>query len=103
MTSGAGLRKRPCQCITRDKGGLLGASVVSQRPGSADPKIAANKELKVAIEDTMKTHMAQELRAQSEELMNGVSDYDCNIKDGTSLYDRPPQQARIQTQAQRLS
>ncbi|KAM7313594.1 TNF receptor-associated factor 6-like [Ixodes scapularis] len=36
---------------------------------------AANKELKVAIEDTMKTHMAQELRAQSEELMNGVSEY----------------------------
>uniref|UniRef100_A0A131Y4K2 Putative tnf receptor-associated factor 6-b n=1 Tax=Ixodes ricinus TaxID=34613 RepID=A0A131Y4K2_IXORI len=31
---------------------------------------AANKELKVAIEDTMKTHMAQELRAQHEELMN---------------------------------
>ncbi|KAM7305259.1 RING finger protein 151-like [Ixodes scapularis] len=30
---------------------------------------AANKELKVAIEDTMKTHMAQELRVQYEELM----------------------------------
>ncbi|KAM7309509.1 uncharacterized protein ISCGN_006516 [Ixodes scapularis] len=36
---------------------------------------AANKELKVTIEDTMKTYMAQELRAQSEELMNGVSNY----------------------------
>ncbi|CAN8015446.1 unnamed protein product, partial [Ixodes persulcatus] len=34
---------------------------------------AANKELKVAIEDTMKTHM-QELREQGEELMNSVSD-----------------------------
>uniref|UniRef100_V5HQY5 Putative tumor necrosis factor receptor n=1 Tax=Ixodes ricinus TaxID=34613 RepID=V5HQY5_IXORI len=31
---------------------------------------AASKELKVAIEDTMETHMAQELGAQSEELMN---------------------------------
>ncbi|KAM7311812.1 TNF receptor-associated factor 6-like [Ixodes scapularis] len=31
---------------------------------------AANKELKVAIEDTVKTHMAEELRAQYEELMN---------------------------------
>ncbi|XP_040063926.1 TNF receptor-associated factor 4-like [Ixodes scapularis] len=36
---------------------------------------AANKELKAAIEDTMKTHVAQELRAQSEELMNGLSEY----------------------------
>ncbi|XP_042146649.1 TNF receptor-associated factor 6-like [Ixodes scapularis] len=31
---------------------------------------AANKELKIAIEDTMKTHIAQELRVQYEELMN---------------------------------
>uniref|UniRef100_V5HYD8 Putative tnf receptor-associated factor 6-b n=1 Tax=Ixodes ricinus TaxID=34613 RepID=V5HYD8_IXORI len=39
---------------------------------------AVNKELKVAIEDTMKTHMPQGLRAQYEELMNvtkSVSDY----------------------------
>ncbi|CAN7985903.1 unnamed protein product, partial [Ixodes pacificus] len=35
---------------------------------------AANKELKVAIEDTMKTHMAQELSVQYEELMKSVSD-----------------------------
>ncbi|XP_040356436.1 TNF receptor-associated factor 6 [Ixodes scapularis] len=38
---------------------------------------AAKKELKLAIEDTVKTHMAQELRVQYEELMNvtkGVSD-----------------------------
>ncbi|CAN8015450.1 unnamed protein product [Ixodes persulcatus] len=39
---------------------------------------AANKELKVAIEDTMKTHMAQELREQNEELRNLTKNvFDC--------------------------
>ncbi|CAN8015448.1 unnamed protein product, partial [Ixodes persulcatus] len=89
------------QCIARDKGGLQWASVLSQRPRSADPKIAAKKELKVAIEDTMKKHMAQELRAQSEELMNGVSNYR-NIKGGSSLYEGPPHSAGIQTKPERL-